>query len=140
LYVLRSDGRSSSEVRYTAPVVLLLHLLAAFAWGLIVQWPFGPWLFHAFAALAILHVLSPFWFHLTRIRPMHRAFLFGPFALAVLDGAFLVYAWRDELWRDLTVVFVPVLGGIAIVALLYALLVMSLLDRWRTRREAKRAK
>jgi hypothetical protein len=122
-------------------VVLLLHVIAAIAWGIVVQWPWGRFLFHAFIALGAIHLLAPWWFHLSRVTPFHRAFLVGPLALAAIDAGFLFYAWRSDIWSDLTVVFVPVLAGVAALALLYGLLVMSLLDRWRTRRaEKKKAK
>jgi hypothetical protein len=121
-------------------VVLLFHVIAAIAWGVVVQWPWGRFLFHALVVIGVMHLLAPWWFHLSRVTPFHRAFLYGPLALAAIDAGFLLYAWRGDLWSDLTVVFVPVLAGIAALALLYALLVMSLLDRWRTRRAEKKQK
>jgi hypothetical protein len=120
--------------------IVLFHALIAVAWAWIAQWPWGGYLFHTFAAIGVFHALAPFWFHFSGVRPFHRAFLFGPLALAAIDAMFLLYAWRGQIWSDLTYVFVPILGAIAAVALLYALLVMSLLDGWRTRREAKKQK
>ena len=118
---------------------LVLHLIAAITWGVIVQWPWGTWVFHALGALAVIHIVGPFWFHFAFSRPFHRAFLFGPLALAALDAGFLVYAWRGGLWADLTGIVVAVLAAAAIVSVLYSLLVMTLLDRLRARRDRKRA-
>ena len=119
---------------------LALHLLVAIAWAVIVQWPWGLYVFHAVAALGILHVLSPWWCHFAFARPFHRAFLVGPLALFVLDAGFVLYAWTNDLWSELTVIAVAILGAGAIVSLLYSLLVMTLLDRFRTKRDAKKAK
>ena len=116
-------------------MTLILHLLAAFTWGVIIQWPWGAWVFHAIGALAIIHLLSPFWFHVGTKPPLHRAFLFGPLALAFLDALFLFVAWRDYLWGDITFIVVAVIGSAAALALIYSLLVMTILDRWRTNRE-----
>lgn len=117
---------------------LALHLLAAITWGVVVQWPWGSYVFHAIAALAILHLLAPWWFHFAFARPFHRAFLFGPLALLAIDAGFVFYAWTRELWSDLTIVVVAVLGAGAVLGLLYSLLVMTLLDRWRARRDRER--
>jgi hypothetical protein len=119
--------------------VLLLHIVVALLWAWIAQWPWGMYLFEAVIAIGVAHLVSPVWFHFVGPRPFHRAFLCGPLVLAGIDAAFLLYAWTNDLWSDLTVVFVPVLAACGAIALLYALLVMSLLDGWRTRRE-KRAK
>lgn len=118
--------------------IVLFHAIIAVAWAWIAQWPWGGYVFQMFAAIGVAHAVSPFWFHFSGVRPFHRAFLFGPLALAGIDAVFLLYAWRAQLWSDLTVVFVPILGAVAAIALLYSLLVMSLLDGWRTRREAKK--
>src|SRR5688572_13589017 len=100
-------------------MVLVLHVLAAIAWGIVVQWPWGRFLFHVFIALGAIHLIAPWWFHLSRgDTPFHRAFLFGPLALAMIDTGFLFYAWRGDIWSDLTIVFVPVLAGVAALALL----------------------
>jgi hypothetical protein len=121
-------------------VVLALHILAAIAWSVLVQWPWGVWVFHALLALGVIHLIAPFWFHLARPQkqPFHRAFLFGPLVLAVLDGAFLLYAWRGEIWADLTVVIVPILSAASFALMLYGMLIMLLLDRWRTSRNERK--
>jgi hypothetical protein len=114
--------------------VLTLQIVSAIAWGVLAQWPYR-WIFHVLVVQAVLHLVAPFWFLIVvRIRPLHRACLLGPVALALVDAAFLVFAWRDDLWRDLTSVFVPVLAVTAILALNYALIVMIVLDRRRPRR------
>ena len=118
---------------------LVLHLIAAITWGVIVQWPWGTWVFHAVGALAVIHIVAPLWFHFAFARPFHRAFLFGPLALVAIDGGFVVYAWTRELWSDLTIIVVAVLGAGTVISLLYSLLVMTLLDRFRARRDRKRA-
>jgi hypothetical protein len=118
--------------------VFAFHAIVAIVWAWIAQWPWGMYLFHGLAGLGVAHLIAPWWFHFLGGRPLHRAFLFGPLALATIDAAFLVYAWRSNLWSDLTVVFVPILGALAAIALLYSLLVMSLLDGRRERREAKK--
>ncbi len=118
---------------------LALHLIAAITWGVLVQWPWGTWVFHALGALAVIHIVAPFWFHFVFARPFHRAFLFGPLVLAALDAGFVLYCWRGELWADLTMIVVAILGAGTIVGLLYSLLVMTLLDRWRSRRDRTRA-
>lgn len=114
--------------------VLTLQIAAAIAWGVLAQWPYR-WIFHVLVVQAVLHLLAPFWFLIVvRIRPLHRACLLGPVALAIVDAAFLVFAWRDDLWFDLTGVFVAVLAVTAVLALNYALIVMIVLDRrWRRR-------
>lgn len=117
---------------------LALHILVAIAWGVIVQWPWGIYVFHAVAALGILHVLAPWWCHFVFARPLHRAFLFGPLALLLLDAGFCVYAYATDLWSEVTIIAVAVLGAGSILGLLYSLLVMTLLDRFRARREAKK--
>lgn len=116
---------------------LALHILAAVTWAVIVQWPWGTYVVHAVAALGIIHVIAPWWCHFAFARPFHRAFLFGPLAFLVIDAAFLLYAWTRELWSDLTIIVVAVIGAGAIVGLFYSLLVMTLLDRWRTSREKR---
>lgn len=114
--------------------VLTLQIAAAIAWGVLAQWPWR-FIFHVLVVQAVLHLLAPLWFlAVVRIRPLHRACLLGPVTLAIVDAAFLVFAWRDDLWRDLTSVFVPVLAVTAILALNYALIVMIVLDRRRPRR------
>jgi hypothetical protein len=118
---------------------LALHLLLAFTWGVIVQWPWGPYVFHAAAALGIIHLIAPWWSHFAFARPFHRAFLFGPMAFLVMDAGFVAYAWTRDLWSDLTIIAVGILAAGAIVGLLYSLLVMTLLDRFRARREAKKS-
>lgn len=115
--------------------VLTLQIASAIAWGVLAQWPYRS-IFHVLVVQAVLHLLAPLWFHfVVCIRPLHRACLLGPVALAIVDAAFLVFAWRDDLWRDLTTVFVPVLALTAVVALNYALIVMVVLDRRRRRRQ-----
>ena len=49
----------------------------------------------------------------------------------------MLYAWTNDLWSELTVIAVAILGAGAIVSLLYSLLVMTLLDRFRAKRDAK---
>jgi uncharacterized membrane protein len=116
--------------------MLTLQIASAIGWAVLAQWPWSPWAFHVLLAQAVLHVVAPFWFHsIVRIRPVHLACLVGPIALAVIDAAFLVFAWKADLWRDLTTVFVPLLGGAGIIALSYATSVMIVLDRRRARRE-----
>jgi hypothetical protein len=118
--------------------VLALHFITALLWGVIVQWPFGGFALQALIGLAIVHLLAPFWFHLSNVRPFHRVFLYGPIVLAVIDAGFLYYALREEIWRDLTVVFVPILAAASVLALLWSLLIMGLLFRWRDNRETKK--
>ena len=118
---------------------LILHLLAAFAWGVIVQFPWDGWAFYALGALVIIHLLAPFWFHVSSQPPLHRAFLFGPFMLAGIDAIFLGWALRDALWGDITFIIVTILAAGGALLLLYSLLVMTLLDRWRANRERRRA-
>lgn len=117
---------------------LALHVLVAITWGVIVQWPWGVYVFHAVTALAVIHVLGPWWFHFAFARPLHRAFLFGPLAFLAMDAGFLFYAWSRSLWSDLTIIVVAILGVGAVISLFYSLLVMTLLDRWRARRERER--
>lgn len=117
---------------------LVYHLIVAIAWAVVAQWPWGVSVIYAVGAQVVLHLLAPFWFHLANVRPFHRAFLYGPLVIALIDGAFLYYAWRNELWWDLTVVFVPLLGAGAVVTLLYGMLVMGMLAKWRANREARR--
>lgn len=115
--------------------VLTLQLASAIAWGVLAQWPWSGWAFHVLLVQALLHALAPFWFHgVVGIRPVHRACLLGPIALAAIDAAFLVFAWRHELWHELTTVFVPLLAVVAVVAVNYAVIVMIVLDRRRARR------
>lgn len=116
--------------------VLTLQLVSAIAWAVMAQWPFSSWALYVLLVQAVLHIVAPFWFHaVVRIRPVHRACLLGPVALAVIDAAFLVFAWREDLWWDLTAIFVPLLAVAALIALNYALIVMVMLDRRRARRE-----
>src|SRR5262245_43700947 len=121
-------------------LVFAFHVVVALVWAWIAQWPWGAWLFHALAGIGVAHAIAPFWFHFSGPRLFHRAFLFGPLMLAGIDAAFLLYAWRGQLWSDLTIVFVPILAAVAGIALGYSLLVMSLLNGWRERREAKKQK
>lgn len=116
--------------------LLTLQLVSAIAWAVLAQWPFSPWALHVLLFQAVLHLASPFWFHVVvGVRPVHRACLLGPVALAAIDAGFLVFAWREDLWWELTAVFVPLLAVAALIALNYALIVMVLLDRRRARRE-----
>lgn len=121
-------------------MALALHILVAISWSILVQWPWGVWVFHALAAIGVFHLLAPFWFHAARpaAQPFHRAFLFGPFALAAIDAAFLFYAWRGGIWADLTFVIIVVLSAGAFALMLYGLLIMVLLDRWRASRENRK--
>lgn len=116
-------------------MILALHVLAAIAWTVVAQWPWGVSLLYAAGAQIVIHLLAPFWFHVSNVRPFHRAFLYGPIVLALIDGVFLYYAWSRDLWWDLTVVFVPLLGAGAVIALLYNMLVMGMLAKWRASRE-----
>jgi hypothetical protein len=114
---------------------LSLHILTAIAWAVIAQWPWGPYVLHALATLGVIHVAAPFWCHFAFARPFHRAFLFGPISLAAIDAGFVLYAWSTDLWSDLTIIAVIVLAAASALALLYSLLVMTLLDYARTKRQ-----
>jgi len=139
VYAARSASRAEhcstfASFTMTDPVprhVLTLQLASAIAWGVLAQWPWS-WMFRVLLVQAALHLVAPLWFHaVVRIRPVHRACVAGPVVLAGVDAAFLVFAWRADLWRDLTTIFVPVLAGAAVLALNYALIVMIVLDRRR---------
>jgi hypothetical protein len=99
---------------------LLPLVVIAIAWGCLLQWPWGQTLVPALIALGVAHLLYPL---IATSRSM-------PLVVAAVDAVFLVVAWRSDTWGDLTPVFVPVLAGIALVALLYASTVVLVLH-WR---------
>ena len=122
-------------------VSLLLLLVNAVAWACLVQWPWGQLMLPSLIALAVVHLVSPLWTAFAqRDQLLHRAFVRGPFLVFACDALFLGAAWRYESWGELTVVFVPVLGALAIVGLAYAAAMMSLLAKIRSKKRAAKPK
>lgn len=90
-------------------------------------------MFYALGALAVVHLAQPLWsLWVDKARPLHRAFAFGPLAMFAADVAFLVAAWKRDSWGDLTVAFVPLLAGGAVLALVYSAAVMTIVRRSRS--------
>jgi hypothetical protein len=108
----------------------LLTLLAnAVAWGLLLQWPWEQLLGPAMIALGVIHLLYPF------MAPSRLV----PLLVAAVDAAALYAAWIRDAWDEMTIIFVPMLGAAAILALAYAASVVMLLHGRAARRDlAKR--
>ena len=67
-------------------------------------------------ALAVIHVAYP----------LIAASRTTPLLVAAVDAAALYAAYRFDVWGELTIVVVPLLGAIAFIALAYAAIVVSL--------------
>jgi len=106
-------------------LTLVPHVVNALAWACLLHWPWGA-LFPALTILFAVHVAQPIWSTWIGDQPTRRAFVRGPLVLFATDGVFLIAAWQDDTWGGLTAVFVPVLVGVAVLALGYSASVMSL--------------
>ena len=98
----------------------LLTLVAnAVAWAMLLSNPWTQLLGPAPIALAVIHVAYP----------LIAASRTTPLLVAAVDAAALYAAYRYDVWGELTIVVVPLLGAIAFIALAYAAIVVSLLHR-----------